>query len=251
MNHVTLTGLMTEGTLQYTPTGLAVFGARLSGLPAGEHGRPFGLRIKVLGQPAEFAAELPSGAPCRLFGRLAYRSWEQGGQRRTALDVVATDLACLEGTPPTVEGRFGPLLANAVNRVLVTGNVVRDAQVRQLPSGVRVATFSVAVSEWDPKTREKRTHYVNVSAWRELAAELAELRQGRRVDVGGALLLESWERDGQRYYDLRIEAQQVTMLARRGAPSQTTPTRGASSLDIDDIDDISGIDTTYSAGALL
>lgn len=67
-------------------------------------------------------------------------------------------------------------MSNSLNKVQIIGNVTADPEVRQTPSGLPVATFSVATNrKWKDTTGELKedTEFHNVVAWRGLA-ELAE-----------------------------------------------------------------------------
>lgn len=104
----------------------------------------------------------------------------------------------------------------SLNKVMVTGRVTRDAEVRYLPSGMAVTTFSVAVNRrfLDSKTNEWReeTLFLDVETWGKLAERCAEvLKKGTPVYVEGRLRSDSYEnREGQRVTKIKVVAERVS-----------------------------------------
>lgn len=110
----------------------------------------------------------------------------------------------------------------SVNKVIVVGNIGRDAELRYTPSGAAVAVFSVATSErWkDKQTGDQReqTEWHRVSLWGWMAESVHEyLRKGRQVYVEGQIRTQKWkDRDGNERTSWEIRAQRVTLLGRPG-----------------------------------
>ena len=101
------------------------------------------------------------------------------------------------------------------------GNLTRDPEVRQTPSGQSVVSFSLALnrSYKDQKTNEwvETTDYVDIVAWGPLAERVGQyLSKGRRCLVQGRLQSRSWEQDGQKRSKLEVLANDVTFLDGRG-----------------------------------
>jgi single-strand DNA-binding protein len=104
-----------------------------------------------------------------------------------------------------------------VNKVLLTGRLTRDPEMRSLASGKQVTTFTVASNEFIGGGKE-RAEYHPVVAWDRLA-EIAGryLGKGQRVAVEGRLQTRSWDDDkGQRHWKTEIVASNVEMLSGRG-----------------------------------
>lgn len=262
LNNIFLVGTLVQAPeLRYTPGGLAILELNLGGndhvLGDDEVMRELAWyhRATVFGAQAEqLSDQLEAGAPVFVEGRLNYRSWEsQDGQRRSALDIRALRVEALTMGPrkgeTTVEDSRGQhRLRDALNEVLIIGNLTRDAELRYTPSGSAVTRFSVAVNEryTDRRGQEQEsTHYVDVNVWRDLAEATGELRKGDPVFVVGRLVNDSWtDRDGNRRYTTRIEGSRVEYLTRGpgsgGAgtrpeqPVRSAQTRQASQLDIDE-----------------
>lgn len=79
----------------------------------------------------------------------------------------------------------------SVNKVILVGNLGRDAELRYTPGGAAVAKFSLATTEvWNDKSgqRQERTEWHNVNLWGKQAESLSEyLTKGRQVYVEGRL----------------------------------------------------------------
>lgn len=111
-------------------------------------------------------------------------------------------------------------MARSVNQVIMMGNLTRDPELRQTPSGQSVVSFSLALNrsykdqsgEW-----QEATDYIDVSAWGPLAERVAQyMTKGRRCLVQGRLQSRSWEQDGQKRSKVEVLANDVTFLDGRG-----------------------------------
>lgn len=96
----------------------------------------------------------------------------------------------------------------SVNRVTLIGNLGQDPQLKQIPSGQSVTTFSLATNEtyYDKeKKKQTRTDWHNIEIWGK-AAELAakHLSKGRSIFVEGQLRTDKWEKDGQTHYRAKV-----------------------------------------------
>jgi len=117
------------------------------------------------------------------------------------------------------------------NKVILMGNLTRDPELRQAPSGVKVADLGLAVSEnWRDKNGQPKevTCFVDVVVWDKLA-ELCQqyLAKGRPVLVEGRLQMDEWKnQQGEKRTKLRVRADTVKFLGtpqkREDAP-QATP----------------------------
>ena len=84
-------------------------------------------------------------------------------------------------------------MAGSVNKVILVGNLGRDPEIRSMPSGDRMASFSVATSEtWRDRTsgeRKEKTEWHNVTIFNDNLVKVAEnyLKKGAKVYIEGAL----------------------------------------------------------------
>ncbi|RMG59714.1 MAG: single-stranded DNA-binding protein [Deltaproteobacteria bacterium] len=102
------------------------------------------------------------------------------------------------------------------NRVIIAGNLVRDPEVRFLPSGTSVTNFTVAVNHTFRQNDDVREEvsYFDVVVFGRQGENCAEyLSKGRAVLVEGRLRQRRWEtNDGQRRSKVEIVAQNVQFL---------------------------------------
>ena len=87
--------------------------------------------------------------------------------------------------------------------VTLVGNVTDDPDLKFLPSGAAVVKFGVAVNERKKNAagewEDAGTSFYRVTAWRQLAENIAEsIRKGARVVVHGALRMSQYEKDGEK-----------------------------------------------------
>ena len=103
-----------------------------------------------------------------------------------------------------------------MNKVLLTGRLTRDPEMRSLASGKNVTTFTVASNEFIGGGKEK-AEYHPVVAWDRLA-EIAGryLGKGQQVAIEGRLQTRSWDDDkGARHWKTEIVASHIEMLSGR------------------------------------
>jgi single-strand DNA-binding protein len=112
----------------------------------------------------------------------------------------------------------------SLNKALIIGNLTRDPELRQIPSGVQVCTFGVATNrQWKDQdgALKEQVEYHNVVAWRRLAEICSQyLTKGRKVFVEGHLQTRDWEgQDGVRRYRTEVIADNMIILDRPGQAS--------------------------------
>ncbi len=139
-----------------------------------------------------------------------------------------------------------------LNRAIVIGNLTRDPELRSLPSGIQVTSFSVATNRvWKDKNgaRQESADYHNVVVFGRQAETAAQyLKKGSSVLVEGRMQTRSWDaQDGQKKYRTEIVADRVQFGSRgtgggAGAPSGATGAAGGSQTS-PKVDKAEGIDT--------
>ena len=107
-----------------------------------------------------------------------------------------------------------------VNKAILVGNLGRDPELRQTPSGQSVCNFTVATSEsWTDKNGERveRTEWHRIVAWGKTGELCAQyLSKGRTVYVEGRIQTREWEdKDGNKRYTTEINAQTVQFIGPR------------------------------------
>jgi single-strand DNA-binding protein len=103
-----------------------------------------------------------------------------------------------------------------VNKVLLTGRLTRDPEMRSLSSGKAVTQFSIATNEYIGQGKEK-AEYHNIVTWDRLAQTCGEfLGKGQQVALEGRLQTRSWDDDrGVRHWKTEVVANHVEMLSGR------------------------------------
>lgn len=118
------------------------------------------------------------------------------------------------------------------NKVILTGNVGKEVELRYTGDGTAVANFSMATTErWKDKSGEKqeKTEWHNIVAWRQLAEICGKwLKVGSKVYIEGKIQTRSYDgKDGNKRYITEIVADQMEMLGAQGEPKEEKkPTSG-------------------------
>ena len=117
------------------------------------------------------------------------------------------------------------------NKVMLMGNLTRDPELRYLPSGQAVTTFSIAVNRtYNSQSGEKKEEvtFVRIVAWGRTGEVCNEyLKKGNPVFVEGRLQSRSWDApDGTKRSTIEVVAQNVQFLYRAPRPEGMPPEVG-------------------------
>jgi len=102
-----------------------------------------------------------------------------------------------------------------LNRVVLIGRLTRDPEFRYTPSGVAVASFTLAVERpFVSQSGEREVDFIDIVVWRKLAETVANhLNKGRLVAVDGRLQVRSYEtQEGQKRRAAEVVADNVRFL---------------------------------------
>jgi single-strand DNA-binding protein len=135
------------------------------------------------------------------------------------------------------------MAASNINRVVLTGNLTRDPELRSLPSGMSVCSLRIAVNtrrkgasgDWEDKP-----NYFDVTVWGAQGENCARyLSKGRPVALDGRLEWREWETpDGGKRQAVDIVADTVQFLGGRddagGAPGNGFSPRSDIPVDTND-----------------
>lgn len=106
----------------------------------------------------------------------------------------------------------------SVNRVILIGNLGKDPETRDLPSGGAVCNFSIATTEkWKDKDgqQQEKTEWHNITIYGKLAEIAGQyLKKGAPVYLEGKLQTRKWQdkNTGADRYSTEIVADQMQML---------------------------------------
>ena len=114
----------------------------------------------------------------------------------------------------------------SINKVVLTGNLTRDAELRHTQTGTAVATVGIAVNdhvrnsstgEW-----EEYANFINCTLFGKRAEGLQPyLTKGQKVAIDGHLRYSAWESEGQRRSKIEVVVDDLELLGSRGG-SQTS-----------------------------
>jgi single-strand DNA-binding protein len=114
-------------------------------------------------------------------------------------------------------------MARDLNKVLFTGNLGKDVELRVTPNGRSVATFTVASSRSvrDGDNWKDQTEWFKVVAWEKLAETCSNyLHKGSRVFIEGRLQTREYQdKDGKKQFWTEVIATDMTMLDSKGQNS--------------------------------
>lgn len=119
-----------------------------------------------------------------------------------------------------------------LNKALIIGNLTRDPELKALPSGIQVASLSVATNRvWKDQNgaKQESTDYHNIVVFGRQAETVAQyLKKGSSILVEGRIQTRSWDgQDGKKQYRTEIVADRVQFGNRPGG-SGTGAGAGAS-----------------------
>ena len=103
-----------------------------------------------------------------------------------------------------------------MQRIIFTGNLTADPEMRSTPSGVTVCAFTVAVNRrFANSDGDRITDFFRVNAWRQLGESCGKyLAKGRKVAVVGELQARTYQaKDGSTRMSLDVAADEVVFLS--------------------------------------
>jgi single-strand DNA-binding protein len=121
-----------------------------------------------------------------------------------------------------------------LNKALIIGNLTRDPELKSLPSGIKVTSFSVATNRvWKDQSGAKKeaADYHNIVVFGRQAETAAQyLKKGSSVLVEGRMQTRSWDaNDGTKKYRTEVIADRVQFGNRpTGTSTGSAPTNATS-----------------------
>ncbi|WP_114746412.1 single-stranded DNA-binding protein [Falsibacillus pallidus] len=110
-----------------------------------------------------------------------------------------------------------------MNRVILVGRLTKDPELRYTPSGVAVATFTLAVNRsFTNQQGEREADFINCVIWRRPAENVANfLKKGSLAGVDGRIQTRNYEgQDGRKVYVTEVMAESVQFLEPKNANNQ-------------------------------
>ena len=112
-----------------------------------------------------------------------------------------------------------------MNKVFLIGNLTRDPELTETPSGVPVCRFTIAVNRnYASQDGERQTDFFNITAWRAMGETIARYtKKGNKVSIVGSIQIRNYEdNQGVKRTAVDVIAQDVEFL---------TPKAGGDSFD--------------------
>jgi single-strand DNA-binding protein len=109
-----------------------------------------------------------------------------------------------------------------LNKVLLIGNLGKDPEMRSLPSGQSVASFTLATSRrWKDQggQRQEQTEWHNIVVFGKQAEIAGQyLTKGKQIYIEGRIQTRSWDdrQSGEKKYRTEIVCDNFQMLGSRG-----------------------------------
>jgi single-strand DNA-binding protein len=106
-----------------------------------------------------------------------------------------------------------------INRVVLTGNLTRDPELRSTPGGLAICKLGIAVNTRRKNSEgqwEEKPNFFRVTVFGRQAESCGQyLKKGRPVAIDGRLEWSTWENEGQKRESIDIIADTVQFLGGR------------------------------------
>lgn len=116
----------------------------------------------------------------------------------------------------------------SINRVVISGNITRDPELRNTQGGMEILALGVAVNDRRKNQQtgewEDVPNFIDCVMFGNRAKSVSRfLSKGSKVAIEGKLRWSQWERDGQKRSKIEVIVDEIEFMTSRGdAPSQAT-----------------------------
>ena len=98
-----------------------------------------------------------------------------------------------------------------MNKVELIGRLTKDVELRKTQSGTSTASFNLAVK----RRGKEESDFISCTAWRQSAEFLSTYApKGSLISVIGRIEVSSYKRDGETFYQTKVQCEEVELLAR-------------------------------------
>ncbi len=113
----------------------------------------------------------------------------------------------------------------SINRVVISGNLTRDPEVRTTQSGMPVMSLGIAVNDRRRNSQtgdwEDYANFIDCTMFGNRAQNVANyLSKGSKVTIEGKLRWSQWERDGQKRSKIEVIVDDIDFGSSRGGDRQ-------------------------------
>ena len=125
----------------------------------------------------------------------------------------------------------------SINRVVISGNLTRDPEVRTTQSGMPVMSLGIAVNDRRKNNQtgewEDYANFIDCTMFGNRAQNVSQyLSKGQRVMIEGKLRYSQWERDGQKRSKIEVIIDDLDFASNRGGSGQGSYGSGQSGSDL-------------------
>ena len=114
----------------------------------------------------------------------------------------------------------------SINRVIISGNLTREPEIKRTSGGMAILTFGVAVNDRRKNQQtgewEDYANFIDCTMFGNRAESLSNyLTKGMKVAVEGKLRWSQWEKDGQKRSKIEVIPDEVELMS-KGEKKQAT-----------------------------
>ena len=116
-----------------------------------------------------------------------------------------------------------------MNKVILSGRLTKDVELKQTQSGLSNCTFTVAVNRnFTDQSGQRQADFINCQAWRKPAEAIAKyFHKGSRISLVGRIQTRSYDdQNGQKHYITEVMVEEfefVDTKAESAQAGQTAP----------------------------
>lgn len=113
----------------------------------------------------------------------------------------------------------------SINKVVISGNLTRDPEVRQTASGMPVLSFGIAVNDSRKNAQtgewENYANFIDCTWFGTRAEKCAQyMYKGQKVAIEGKLRWSQWEKNGDKRSKLEVIVEEIELMSRSNASEQ-------------------------------
>jgi len=135
-----------------------------------------------------------------------------------------------------------------MNKIIITGRICNDPELRQTQSGISACRFTVATNRKfkDKDSGEYKADFINCTAWRQTAEFISKyFSKGSMIAIEGTLQNSNYEKDGVKHYSYVVTVENVEFCGSKDSgstaasqPSQTAQQTDTGYGDLSDFEEI-------------
>ena len=136
----------------------------------------------------------------------------------------------------------------SINRVIITGNLTRDPELKQTSGGTVILKMRLAVNGREKKGDQwvDRAEYVDCTMFGTRAESVSRfLNKGTKVGIDGKLRYHEWEKDGAKRSALEVVVDDLELLTPKGSSANSDAPRESGSYNAPAADDADGEDIPF------